>query len=102
MAVITLLAIAIQLPATLCDCKAMHIPIAIRLSIIGLSACLGVPASATLIRLGIIGLSASPDAWATTAHVAPLQNPPLNAFYQVVALATSNKVRGGFFSFFFF
>lgn len=42
------------------------------------------------IRLGIIGLSADPSAWATIAHVTPLKSPSLSKHYQIVALATSS------------
>ncbi|KAL9128404.1 MAG: hypothetical protein Q9175_007533, partial [Cornicularia normoerica] len=42
------------------------------------------------INLGIIGLSASPTAWATRAHVAPLKSPALSLHYNIIALATSS------------
>ena len=43
------------------------------------------------IKLGIIGLSASPTAWASTAHIIPLRNhPSLSSDYKLVALATSS------------
>jgi len=41
------------------------------------------------IRLGIIGLSADPAAWATVAHITPLRW-QLSKDYIVVALATSS------------
>ncbi|KAI4196557.1 MAG: hypothetical protein LQ350_006489 [Teloschistes chrysophthalmus] len=43
------------------------------------------------IRVGIIGLSADPSAWATLAHVGPIKEPsPLAKDFQLTALATSN------------
>ncbi|KAL9583314.1 MAG: hypothetical protein Q9203_005132, partial [Teloschistes exilis] len=43
------------------------------------------------IRVGIIGLSADPTAWATLAHVGPIKEPsPLAKDFQLTALATSN------------
>lgn len=43
------------------------------------------------IRVGIIGLSADPSAWATLAHVGPIKDPsPLAKDFQLTALATSN------------
>ena len=41
-------------------------------------------------RLGVIGLSASPTAWATAAHVGPLRSSPLSDDYTITALATSS------------
>ena len=41
------------------------------------------------IRLGIIGLSADPQAWATKAHVGPLKSPALSGKYSITAVATS-------------
>jgi len=41
------------------------------------------------IRLGIIGLSADPQAWATKAHVGPRKSPALSEKYSVTAVATS-------------
>ncbi|KAL8862253.1 MAG: hypothetical protein Q9178_001262 [Gyalolechia marmorata] len=44
-----------------------------------------------VIRLGIIGLSADPQAWATMAHVAPIKNNgPLSSHYKLTAVATSS------------
>ena len=44
-----------------------------------------------VIRLGIIGLSADPQAWATMAHVAPIKNDgPLSSHYKLTAVATSS------------
>lgn len=43
-----------------------------------------------VIRLGIIGLSADPSAWATAAHVAPLKGHPLSEHYKITAVATSS------------
>lgn len=43
------------------------------------------------IRLGIIGLSADPRAWASIAHVHPLKSAPLSEKYQITALATSSE-----------
>ncbi len=42
------------------------------------------------IRLGIIGLSADPSAWASMAHVGPLKSPALSEKYKITAIATSN------------
>lgn len=42
------------------------------------------------IRVGIIGLSASPSAWATLAHVAPLRSPALSPYYTLTAVCTSS------------
>ncbi|KAI4099116.1 MAG: hypothetical protein L6R37_006109 [Teloschistes peruensis] len=43
------------------------------------------------IRVGIIGLSADPTAWATLAHVGPIKEPsPLAKDFQLTALATSS------------
>ena len=42
-------------------------------------------------RLGIIGLSADPAAWATMAHVNPIKEAgPLAEHYKLVAVSTSN------------
>ena len=41
------------------------------------------------IRLGIIGLSTDPSAWATTAHLGPLRSAPLSDKYTITALGTS-------------
>lgn len=38
------------------------------------------------IRVGVIGLSAKPDAWASVAHVGPLKS---NPDYELVALSAS-------------
>ncbi|KAG8534391.1 uncharacterized protein KY384_001236 [Bacidia gigantensis] len=43
-----------------------------------------------VIRLGIIGLSAHPSAWATMAHIGPLSKEPLSDKYQLTAVATSS------------
>ena len=43
------------------------------------------------IRLGMIGLSADPKAWATSAHVGPLQSTPLSNKYQLTAVAASSE-----------
>ncbi|KAL8708110.1 MAG: hypothetical protein Q9220_006964 [cf. Caloplaca sp. 1 TL-2023] len=44
-----------------------------------------------VIRLGIIGLSADPTAWATTTHVQPFKaGQPLAEHFKLTALATSN------------
>lgn len=42
------------------------------------------------IRLGIIGLSADKSAWATSAHVTPLQSAPLADEYSLTAVCTSS------------
>ncbi|KAL8782073.1 MAG: hypothetical protein Q9213_005745 [Squamulea squamosa] len=43
------------------------------------------------IRLGIIGLSANPQAWATMAHLAPIKDGgPLSSHYKLTALSTSS------------
>ena len=42
------------------------------------------------IRLGIIGLSADPGAWASMAHLAPLKSDKLSKQYAITALATSS------------
>ena len=42
------------------------------------------------IRVGIIGLSADPAAWATMAHVDPLKSKPLSEKYALTAVATSS------------
>ena len=44
-----------------------------------------------VIRLGIIGLSTDPSAWATMAHIKPLTEKPLSDHYKLTALATSSK-----------
>lgn len=41
------------------------------------------------IRLGVIGLSADPISWTSTAHIAPLQG-NLSSKYKVTALSTSS------------
>lgn len=41
------------------------------------------------IRLGIIGLSADKSAWATAAHLTPLQSAPLSDLYTLIAVGTS-------------
>ncbi|KAL9128788.1 MAG: hypothetical protein Q9217_002597 [Psora testacea] len=43
-----------------------------------------------VIKLGIIGLSADPSAWATIAHVEPLKQKPLSEQYKLAAVATSS------------
>ena len=43
-----------------------------------------------VIRLGIIGLSVDPQAWATAAHATALISPALSSHYKIVALATSS------------
>ena len=42
------------------------------------------------IRLGIIGLSADKNAWATLAHLGPLKTAPLSDEYKLLALGTSS------------
>ena len=42
------------------------------------------------IKLGIVGLSASPSAWATITHVGPLKQAPLSKQYKLTAVATSS------------
>ncbi|KAL8731700.1 MAG: hypothetical protein Q9181_004221, partial [Wetmoreana brouardii] len=43
------------------------------------------------IRVGIIGLSADPSAWATVAHIQPIKDgSPLSQHFKLTALATSN------------
>lgn len=42
------------------------------------------------IGVGIIGLSASQSAWATSAHSSPLQSAPLNEKFKLVAVGTSS------------
>ena len=44
-----------------------------------------------VVRLGIVGLSVDPSAWATLAHVKPLTSKPLSDEYKIVAVATSRK-----------
>ena len=44
-----------------------------------------------VIRLGIIGLSANPMAWATAAHVTPLKSSALSPHYKIVALGASSQ-----------
>ncbi len=44
-----------------------------------------------VIRLGIIGLSASPTSWTSAAHIGPLTSQPaLKSKYKLTALATSS------------
>lgn len=43
------------------------------------------------IRLGIIGLSADPKAWARLAQVPPLKSAPLSKKYSITAVATSSE-----------
>ena len=42
------------------------------------------------INLGMIGLSADQQAWATMTHVMPLKAEPLNKYYDITAVATSS------------
>ena len=42
------------------------------------------------ITVGIIGLSASADAWAAAAHSTPLTTAPLNEKFKLVAVGTSS------------
>ena len=42
------------------------------------------------IRLGIIGLSTDPSAWASIAHIGPLRSTPLVEKYKITAVATSS------------
>ena len=41
-------------------------------------------------RLGIIGLSADPQAWAAVAHIGPLRQKALTDKYELTAVATSS------------
>ena len=43
------------------------------------------------IQLGMIGLSANQQAWATLTHVAPLKGEPLNKYYDITAMANSSS-----------
>ena len=43
-----------------------------------------------VIKLGVIGLSANQQAWATAAHLAPLRQKPLSDQYQLRAVGTSS------------
>jgi predicted dehydrogenase len=43
-----------------------------------------------VIRIGMIGLSASDDAWSVMAHVKPLLQEPLLSQYKITAIATSS------------
>ncbi|KAL8823815.1 MAG: hypothetical protein Q9191_005524 [Dirinaria sp. TL-2023a] len=43
-----------------------------------------------LTRVGIIGLSTDPTAWANLAHVDPLRSKPLSDHYELTAVATSS------------
>ena len=42
------------------------------------------------IQLGIIGLSADQQAWATMTHVVPLEGEPLNRYYDIKTIGTSS------------
>ena len=42
------------------------------------------------IQLGIIGLSADQQAWATMTHAVPLKGEPLNGYYDIKAIGTSS------------
>ncbi len=42
------------------------------------------------IHLGVIGLSADQQAWATMAHAVPLMGEPLNKYYDITAVGTSS------------
>ena len=42
------------------------------------------------IGVGLIGLSADPSAWATSAHSSPLKSAPLNEKFKLVAVGTSS------------
>ena len=44
-----------------------------------------------VIRVGIIGLSTDPSAWATIAHYTPLTQKPLSDHYKLTAVCTSSK-----------
>ena len=43
-----------------------------------------------VIKIGMIGLSASDDAWSVMAHVKPLLQEPLSSKYKIAALATAS------------
>ncbi|KAF2100505.1 putative NAD binding Rossmann fold oxidoreductase [Rhizodiscina lignyota] len=44
-----------------------------------------------VIRLGIIGLSASDEAWTSGTHAVPLLQEPLSSKYKITAISTSSK-----------